>query len=41
MMPGCGCRSQSNQLYAIMRPEKMMPIHRTSDTAPAIRAALG
>src|SRR5258708_1547958 len=41
MIAGCGCLSQSNQLYAIILPEKTMPIHRTSESAPATLAALG
>src|SRR5436190_2092922 len=38
---GCGCLSQSNQLYAIMRPATTMLAQSTSDTAPAIRALFG
>src|SRR6266513_2970823 len=33
--------SQSNQLYAIIRPEKMIATQRASDAAPAIFAARG
>src|SRR5262245_13351046 len=41
MMAGCGCRSQSNQLYAIIRPQNTMAIHSASEVAPAIRIAFG
>src|SRR5262245_46331776 len=40
-MRGCGCLSQSNQLYAMNRPQTTMIVQRTSDRAPARRTARG
>src|SRR6185295_2438250 len=37
----CGCLSQSNQLYAIIRPATTMIAQSTSDLAPALLAARG
>ena len=38
---GCGCLPQSNQSYAIMRPDMIMRAHNTRASAPAILARRG